>query len=169
MVEFLQSTAGMVSLVFAAIFVLIGLVAAANEIRHRLGSTVQGYPHEAMIEAALLPFLDQAIMAAYRASEKLMDSVSSRLHGADKSRIARYVYQFLPDALNIAGLEWAWKLYVDEEKFATWLQKRFDGFAGWWDEAETGILRAIQPEGDEYMVTPLPEYRVSDPNPSGEI
>lgn len=146
--EFLQSPAGLAAMVFGAIFGLIGLVAAGNKFYHFLKWQVQGYPNEALIEAALLPLLYKAIMAAYRASERLMDAVGERLHGADKARIARLVYQYLPDTVSIAGISWRWKAHIDEHEFAAWLQERFGDFADWWDTAEAGILEAIRPEGE---------------------
>jgi len=54
MSEFLQSPAGLAAMVFGAIFGLIGLVAAGNKFYHFLKWQVQGYPNEALIEAALL-------------------------------------------------------------------------------------------------------------------
>lgn len=161
--EFLQTPAGVAATGFGAIFALIGLVIVLNKMVRYLRYYVQGYPLEDEIEAVLLPFLDQAIMAAYRASERLMDGVSERLHGADKARIANRMYYFLPNAITIAGVSWNWKKYVSEGQFVNWMQARFDTFVEWWDEAEAGILREIKPEGDPAMVTPLPGYRIATP------
>lgn len=145
--EFLQSPAGVATLVFGAILALASLVQAGNKLYRWLKVARQGYPYEDEIEETLLPFLYQAIMAAYKASESLMDVVGERLHGADKAMIARLVYQMLPDTVSLAGASWQWKKFIGEEKFARWLQVRFDSFVGWWDTAEEGILKAILPIG----------------------
>ena len=150
--EFLRSPAGTATLVIGAILALVTLVQQGNKLYRWLRTTKQGYPHEDMIEAALLPYLDQAIMAAYKASESLMDAVSERLHGTDKTMVARLVYQMLPDTVSLAGASWQWKRFIGEERFARWLQVRFDTFTAWWDTAEEGILRAILPEGDLPMI-----------------
>ena len=147
MTEFFQSPPGLVTLVVGAILALVTLVQQGNRLYHWLKVAHQGYPYEDEIEAALLPFLYEAIMAAYKASESLMDAVGERLHGADKAKVARLVYQMLPGAVSIAGASWQWKEFIGEEKFARWLQARFDGFADWWDVAEEGILKAILPTG----------------------
>ena len=147
MAEFLQSPVGTVTLVFGAIAVLVSLVHSGHKL-YRWLRIKQGYPYEDEIEAALLPFLYQAIMAAYKASESLMDIVGERLHGVDKARVARLVYQMLPDAVSIAGASWQWKEFVGEERFTRWLQARFDIFADWWDMAEEGVLKAILPAGE---------------------
>lgn len=149
--EFLQSPAGLVALVVGAILALVTLVQGSNKLYRWLKFNRQGYPHEDAIEEALLPLLDQAIMAAYKASESLMDTVSERLHGADKAKVARLVYGLLPDTVSLAGVSWRWKRFVGEERFCEWLQMRFDNFANWWDTAEEGILEAIRPEGDPAM------------------
>lgn len=145
--EFLRSPAGTVALVVGAILALATLVQQGNKLYQWLKTAKQGYPREDMIEAALLPYLDTAIMAAYKGSEALMDAVGERLHGIDKARVARLVYQTLPD--TVSG--WQWKQFIGEERFARWLQARFNIFADWWDTAEEGILKAILPEGDPLM------------------
>lgn len=161
MTEFFQTPAGMATGAFGAIFALIGLVVVGNRLYRHLKYKIQGYPHEDIIEAALLPYLHHGIMAAYRASERFMDAVGERLRGADKARVAKLVYQYLPDTVTLVGVAWRWKEHVSEERFSGWLQKRFDQFAGWWDEAEQGVLDAIKPEGNEAMITPV--YRVGPP------
>ena len=164
--EFLQSFAGKVTLVFGAILALATLVQQGNKLYQWLRTTKQGYPHEDMIEAALLPYLDQAIMAAYKASESLMDAVSERLHGVDKLMVARLVYQMLPDAVSLSGASWQWKRFIGEEKFTRWLQARFDTFTDWWDTAEEGILKAILPEGGPPMIED-DTFRIKLPDVTG--
>jgi len=145
MVKFLQSPAGLVTLVIGAILALVTLVQQGNKLYRWLKVARQGYPYEDEIEEALLPFLYQSLMAAYKASESLMDAVGERLRGADKARVARLVYARLPSVISLAGVDWRWKRFVGEEKFARWLQERFDVFANWWDAAEEGVLKAILP------------------------
>lgn len=152
MTEFLQSPTGRVTAGFGVILALITLVQAGNKLYRWLKVARQGYPYEDEIEEALLPFLYQALMAAYKASESLMDAVGERLHSVDKMMVARLVYQMLPDTVSIAGTGWRWKKFVGEEKFTKWLQERFDGFADWWDLAQEGVLRAVLPEGGSPMI-----------------
>ncbi len=166
MTEFLQSDAGLVALVFGAILALATLVQQGNRLYRWLKVTRQGYPYEDEIEEALLPFMYQSLMAAYKASESLMDAVGERLHGADKAMVARLVYQMLPDAVSVAGMDWRWKEHIGEERFARWLQARFDSFAELWDTAEEGILKAILPEGDSPMVSD-DTYRIKLPDVTG--
>jgi hypothetical protein len=165
--EFLQTPAGLAAAGFAAIFGLVGLVVVLNKVYRYLKYNIQGYPLENEVEAALLPYLYGAMMTAYRASERLMDSVSERLHGVDKSKLARRMYYLLPNSVSIAGVSWNWKKFVSEGQFSNWMQKRFEKFIEWWDLAERGILLEMKPEGDPAMVTPLPGYRIAVPPDEG--
>jgi hypothetical protein len=153
-------------LVVGAILALAALVQGGNKLYRWLKVARQGYPYEDEIEEALLPFLYQALMAAYKASESLMDAVGERLHGADKMMIARLIYQMLPDAVSVAGMDWRWKEHIGEERFSRWMQERFDSFTGLWDTAEEGILRAILPEGNPPMVSD-DTYRIKLPDVTG--
>jgi hypothetical protein len=155
-----------VTAVFGAILALITLVQAGNKLYRWLKVAWQGYPYEDEIEEALLPFLYQALMAAYKASESLMDAVGERLHGVDKMMVARLVYQMLPNGVSIAGKSWRWKRFVGEEKFARWMQERFDEFANLWDLAQEGVLRAVLPEGSPPMVED-DTYRIELPDVTG--
>lgn len=146
--EFLQSPAGTATLFFGAILALVTLAQQSNKLYRWLKVARQGYPYEDEIEEALLPFMYQALMAAYKASESLMDAVGERLYGVDKMMVARLVYQMLPNGVSIGGASWQWKRHIGEEKFTKWMQARFDGFADWWDMAEEGILKAILPTDD---------------------
>lgn len=143
--EFLQSPTGLVVLVFGTILALVALVQGGNKLYRWLKVVRQGYPYEDEIEDALLPFLYQSLMAAYKASESLMDAVGERLHGADKAMVARLVYVMLPDEVLLLGASWQWKKHVSKDKFANYLQKYFDGFIDLWDVAQEGILKAILP------------------------
>ena len=145
--EFLQSPAGLVALVVGAILALVALVQAGTKLYQWLKVNEQGYPHEDVIEEALLPYLYEAIMVAYRGSEHLMDAASERLHGADKAAIAQLVYDFLPDTVALVGVSWHWKKFVSRDEFADKLEARFVRFADLWDQAQEGILKAILPEG----------------------
>lgn len=167
MTEFLQSPTGRVTAAFGVILALITLVQAGNKLYRRLKVARQGYPYEDEIEEALLPFLYQALMAAYKASESLMDAVGERLHGVDKMMVARLVYQMLPDdGVLIGGASWQWKRFVGEEKFARWMQERFDEFANLWDLAQEGVLRAVLPEGGPPMIED-DAYRIKLPDVTG--
>lgn len=164
--EFLRSPAGTVALVIGAILALVTLVQQGNKLYRWLKVTRQGYPYEDEIEEALLPFLYQAIMAAYKTSESLMDAVGERLHSVEKLMVARLVYQMLPDAVSLAGASWQWKRFIGEEKFARWLQARFDTFIDWWDMAEEGVLKAILPEGGPPMIAD-DTFRIKPPDVTG--
>ena len=102
----------------------------------------------------LRPYLYLAMMAAYKASESLHDSIGERLHGADKKRLAEIAYDLLPDTISLFGMQWQWKRYVSKEMFATAMQRQFDQFADWWDEAGKYVLDYFKPEGDDTMVSP---------------
>jgi len=93
----------------------------------KLKSEKQGYPFEAEIESALLPFVFQGICSAYRLSEKSMDEIQQRLQGADKKMIAAKVYGMLPRKIGNYELTIV-KHYVTEERFQDLVQNAFDGF-----------------------------------------
>ena len=164
--EFLQSFAGKATLVIGAILALVTLVQQGNKLYRWLKTGRQGYPYEDEIEEALLPFLYQAIMAAYKASESLVDAVGERLHGVDKVRVARLVYWTLPDTVSLAGIGWQWKKFIGEERFGCWLQARFDAFTDLWDVAGEGILKAILPDGGSPMVSDN-TFRIKLPDVTG--
>jgi hypothetical protein len=94
-----------------------------------LKSGRQGYPGEDAIEEALLPIVRYGIMAAYRLSENVMDELGARLQGTDKAEIARFVYELIPDTIDVGGiavpLSWV-KTIIPEAKFAGLVQRAFD-------------------------------------------
>lgn len=165
--EFLQSPVGVVVSFGVALLALWTLVQQGNRLYKWLKYNTQGYPHEAVIEEALLPYLYEALMVAYKGSETLMDTVGERLRGADKARIARLVYAVLPDSVSLLGVSWQWKKYVTQGEFAGYLQKRFDSFVELWDVGQEGVLKAIMPEKtmDDTFRIKLPD--VTRNHPSG--
>ncbi len=79
------------------------------------------------VEAALQPIIAQAIMAAYRLSEKAVDQGHARLNGADKKLLADDVYRLLPDRVGDHEIAFV-KTVVTQERFRTLVQNRFDQF-----------------------------------------
>jgi hypothetical protein len=81
----------------------------------------------ASIESALQPFIFDAIMAAYRLSEKAVDQGFERLKGADKKGLADSVYKLLPERVGEHDVAFV-KSFVTQERFATLVQNAFDQF-----------------------------------------
>ena len=92
---------------------------------NRLAGTKQGYPLEAEIEAALLPFLLSGIALAYRTSEWAMDDIQTRMRGADKAALSNQIYEMLPDSVGGYDLDLV-KQLVPPGRFAVLIQEAFD-------------------------------------------
>ena len=130
---FWQIVAGLLGIAVLAGGASVGLA----KLVQWLLSGEQGYPGEAEIEAALLPFVVQAIIGAYKVSEGAVDQFKERLRGVDKADIARRVYELLPDTINIGKfvVPTGWvKQVVPEERFAELIQSAFDEGLGLFDE-----------------------------------
>ncbi len=87
----------------------------------------QGYPLEAEIEAALLPYIFNAISVAYKTSERAVDDVKTRLRGADKAAVAKEVYRLLPDQIGNHDITLV-KSVISPERFTQLTQDVFDRF-----------------------------------------
>lgn len=121
-------------------------VLGIGRLRRELAEKVQGYPFESEIEAALVPFLDEAIALAYKTSEYLFDQIGQRLHGAEKAKIAEAVYDLLPDSIMVAGHLFPWKRAVSQVKFAGYLEQRFADIIERWDEAQHFFMKLLGPD-----------------------
>lgn len=117
-------------LVVLALVLLVLLVVAYTQLRDKR----QGYPYEARVEAALLPWVYRAIMAAYKASEYALDEFGRRLHGADKAQLARTVYELLPERIEVAGAIVPVKAVIGQAEFERMIADAFDGFLVFYDE-----------------------------------
>ncbi|NIV33103.1 MAG: hypothetical protein GWN58_27740 [Anaerolineae bacterium] len=97
----------------------------------------QGYPNEALIEAAVLPYIQRAILAAYKASEAVMDGTGERLHGLDKAKIAAAVYAAIPASvrLNLGGyqLDIPVGKLVTLAQFEVFVERVFADFLEWYE------------------------------------
>ncbi len=82
---------------------------------------------QATIEAALLPYVFEAIMAAYRLSEKNVDQGYDRLKGADKKELADSAYKLLPEKIGDFDISFV-KAWVTQERFQVLVQNAFDRF-----------------------------------------
>lgn len=114
-------------MLFVGLAVSSGLFALGIVVYPKLAREKQGYPLEAELEAALLPYVFNAIAIAYKTSERAVDDIQMRLKGADKAAIAKEVYRMLPD--QIAGHDLtAVKAIIGPERFAQLVQDSFDRF-----------------------------------------
>ncbi len=93
----------------------------------KLKSETQGYPLEAVIEPLLLPFIYEAICAAYRLSEQAVDEGMERIRGVDKKAIADSLYAMLPDRIGDYDITLV-KSVITPERFAQLVQDAFDRF-----------------------------------------
>lgn len=81
----------------------------------------------AAIETTLQPIIYQAIMAAYRLSEKNVDQGYERLKGADKKALADSVYRLLPSRIGDYDVTFV-KSFITQERFQVLVQNCFDQF-----------------------------------------
>jgi hypothetical protein len=114
-------------MLFVGIAVSSGLLALGVVLYPKLKREEQGYPLEAVIEAALLPVIYEGICAAYRMSEKSMDELRQRIRGSDKKKIADSIYRMLPDQVGDYDLNLI-KFVITEERFEQLVQDAFDRF-----------------------------------------
>ena len=123
---------------FGLLAALVGIVTLTAILYYRLKTKDQGYPNEAIIEAAILPYVYRAILGAYKASEAVADATGDRLHGIDKAKVAAGVWAVIPDDLvvNIVGyrLVIPVKRLLTEEQFALLVDKAFTGFEVWFEQ-----------------------------------
>ena len=112
--------------VLAVVVGVLGLVALGVWGLPWLASKRQGYPHEAELEAAVLPVLYHAICAAYKVSERAVDELGARMAGADKGAIARGLYEVLPDEV---------KRMVPQQAWAPLVEGAFEQFLAFYGEA----------------------------------
>ena len=127
-----------------ALIVLIFATAGGVVLLTWLRTRRQGYPYEDEIEAALLPFVYQAIMAAYRASEYALDEFGRRLAGEDKAGLARAAYAMLPAVIVIRGVALPIRNLVTEAQFVSLVEDAFDGFLVWYNRNCDGFEAAVQ-------------------------
>jgi len=86
-----------------------------------------GHMAQAAVESELQPLICEAIMAAYRLSEKSMDQGHTRLGGAEKKKLADDVYAFLPERVGEHDITFV-KTLVPRERFQSLVQNTFDRF-----------------------------------------
>src|SRR5512136_149495 len=113
---------------FAAGLGLLGLGLLLGVIFYpKLKNEKQGYPFENELEAALLPYLFQAICAAFKASQEMAAAGNEALDGLSKKAIADAVYDLLPD--KIGGIPVGMiKLLVSRARFEELVQAAYDNF-----------------------------------------
>jgi hypothetical protein len=110
--------------------VLLALTAGGMWFLPWLSSRKQGYPGEETIEPMLLPYLYQAICAAYKLSEQAVDDLGSRLEGLDKKKLAGALYWELPYRV---------RRVVTQEQWGGLVQMVFDRFLHFYALAGTTL------------------------------
>lgn len=125
--------------VVGLLVVIVTLTALFSWLREKR----QGYPHEAEIEAAVLPLAYQAIMAAYKSSEYALDELGKRLQGADKAALARAAYGMLPAAIVVRGIVVPVKTVITEQQFSQMVEDAFDRFLVWYNKNCQGFEAAV--------------------------
>jgi hypothetical protein len=107
----------------------------------------QGYPGEAAIEAALLPYFQQAIMFAYRLNEQVGETLNRKLSGTDKKRIADQLYSLLPDKIDVMGVmipTSILKALISPLRFSQLIQFTFDVFLDFYNDANEVLEDELQ-------------------------
>ena len=115
---------------FAAGLGLLGLGLLLGVIFYpKLKNEKQGYPFENELEAALLPYLFQAICAAFKASQEMVAAGNEALDGVSKKAIADAVYDLLP--AYVGGIPVGLiKVVVSRERLQELAQAAYDKFGG---------------------------------------
>ena len=115
------------TMVLVGVAVASGLIALGVVLYPKLRNEKQGYPLEAEIEAALLPFIYHGICSAYLINEQCMDEIQGRLKGIDKKALAASVYSKLPNDIKGHDISIV-KHYVTQARFEVLVQNTFDNF-----------------------------------------
>lgn len=108
-----------------------GLFALGMILYPKLANEQSGFPLEADVEAALLPFLFKAINLAEKQSVRSFEEFEVRMHGVDKAKLANDVYDMLPDKIGNHSISLV-KTIVPRERFAQLVKdayERMDNFA----------------------------------------
>ena len=145
MLELFLNNPLLMSLAFA-VLLIIAAVAGVYLYKY-LKSGVQGYPGEEALEKALLPYLYNAIMFAYKASEAAIDASQERLDGIDKKMLADAVYNMLPEFLYIGTVAVPLnflKTVVTRERFSELVQLAFDEFMRFYATAEANLKAELE-------------------------
>jgi hypothetical protein len=139
-IDFITSPAVILFLVgaIAALIFAIGVV-----VYPKIKNRKQGYAYEEELEAALLPFLFNAIASAYKVSEYTMDEMGERLAGADKRKFAIIAYDLLPPKIGRFPVVWV-KTLVSQEQFADLVQVAFDQFLFFYEERHENFIELWQ-------------------------
>ena len=101
----------------------------------------QGYAYEEDLEAALLPFLFNAIASAYKISEHTIDEMGERLAGVDKRKFAIVAYDLLPTRVGRFPVTWV-KTLISREHFADLVQVAFDQFLFFYEERHEDFIES---------------------------
>lgn len=132
--------------VFTAILLVIACVAGVYLYKW-LKSGTQGYPGEEAIEGALLPYLHNAIMFAYKVSETAIDASQERLDGLDKKLLADAVYDLLPPFLYVGTIAVPLgflRTLITRERFSELVQMSFDEFMAFYRTAEERLKSELE-------------------------
>lgn len=110
------------------ITLLLVLVAAIGILLFMLLVRVQRLMIANGTHPAIIHFVHEAIVLAYKSSDAVFDTVEERLYGAQKQEIAIAVYAILPDTVTVGfiGVTIPWKSYVSEAKFAEFVVREYD-------------------------------------------
>jgi uncharacterized membrane protein YwzB len=76
------------------------------------------------VETILKPYVFQAIIVAYKISEKAFDDLENRLAGVDKKQIADSVYDMLPSEINGVPVVYL-KAWISKEEFSLLIENLF--------------------------------------------
>lgn len=114
----------------------LSIVALIAVVYPKLRNRDQGYPHEKLIEAILLPWIYNAIIAAYKVSEFTIDEIQQRMRGADKAAIAMALYDMLPNKIGNVSIA-VIKTMISRERFGQLVQIAFSEFDEFFEGKES--------------------------------
>jgi len=126
------------------VLALLGALVLLVQARKHLGR-LAGHPTWGDVAAYFLPHIDQAITAAFKASEAASDAFGDRLKGIDKKPIALAIWSLIPDDVEIGPFIWHPKDHISLFQFEALLQDRFEFLVQAWDENSEKLLELLQP------------------------
>lgn len=93
----------------------------------------------------LVRWVSAAITTAYKASDYVFDYTSDRLHCLEKQQIIKYMYDMLPDSINLYPLPFQlpWKRWVNKEQFIVIVEAQYDRMVVAFDQVRDNVLKQM--------------------------
>jgi hypothetical protein len=144
LIAFFQTPAGVFAGLILLAIMVFGALQALVQLRRALTYLI-GHPTYGQITEILLPVVDQAIVAAFKAAEFSLEEFGRKLRGLDKKTLANAIYAYIPDEIVIGGVfKWHPKKWISEVDFEVFVQRRFDEMIALWTENSDQLLDLVR-------------------------